>query len=134
MLLLTSRIEGMPLSLLEAMACEVPVVALAVGGVPEIVEEGRTGMLTGPGDWRGVGMRAIDLLEHPDRLAAMGEAGRARVRAHFDLRATVAQTTHLMEMLVQRNAQPNAATLSAESAPGQKVAEQGRGPGQTRSS
>ncbi len=126
LLLLTSRIEGMPLSLLEAMACEVPVVALGVGGVPEIVEEGRTGMLTGPGDWRGVGMRAIDLLEHPDRMTAMGEAGRARVRAHFDLRATVAQTTHLMETLVQRNGKLAATTVAVEPAPTRKVAGHGR--------
>jgi glycosyltransferase involved in cell wall biosynthesis len=101
LLLQTSRIEGTPLTLLEAMACELPVVALGVGGVPEIVEEGRTGMLVSPGDWRGVGQRAIDLLEHPARMAAMGQAGRARVRGHFDLRATVGQTTRLMETLVQ---------------------------------
>jgi glycosyltransferase involved in cell wall biosynthesis len=102
LLLQTSRIEGTPLSLLEAMACELPVVALGVGGVPEIVEEGRTGMLVSPGDWRGVGQRAIDLLEHPARMAAMGQAARSRVRSHFDLRAMVAQTTHLMEVVAQR--------------------------------
>lgn len=101
LLLHTSRIEGLPLSLLEAMACGLPVVALAVGGVPEIVEEGRTGLLTGPGDWRGVGVRAIDLLEHPASMRAMGEAGRRRVQAQFELRATVSQTTDLMERLVQ---------------------------------
>jgi glycosyltransferase involved in cell wall biosynthesis len=113
LLLQTSRIEGMPLSLLEAMACELPVVALGVGGVPEIVEEGRTGMLVSPGDWRGVGQRAIDLLEHPTRMAAMGEAARARIRAHFDLRSTVAQTTHLMETLVQRAGAAQTSKLSA---------------------
>lgn len=122
LLLLTSRIEGMPLSLLEAMACEVPVVALGVGGVPEIVEEGRTGMLTGPGDWRGVGMRAIDLLEHRERTVAMGEAGRARVRAHFDLRSTVAQTTHLMETLAQRAAKPAEGELAGAAAAASKIA------------
>jgi glycosyltransferase involved in cell wall biosynthesis len=132
LLLLTSRIEGMPLSLLEAMACEVPVVALGVGGVPEIVEEGRTGMLTGPGDWRGVGVRAIDLLEHPERLTAMGEAARARVRAHFDLRATVAQTTRLMEALVQRNLERGAAPVDAEQVSNGTVAGQGPASAQTR--
>lgn len=100
LLLQTSRIEGLPLSLLEGMACGLPVVATGVGGVPEAVEEGRTGMLAGPGDWRGVGTRAIDLLEHPARLKAMGEAGRRRAETQFDLRVTVSQTTDLMERLV----------------------------------
>lgn len=101
LLLQTSRIEGLPLALLEGMACGLPVVAIGVGGVTEIVEEGRTGMLVGPGDWRGVGQRAIDLLEHPARLRAMGEAGQRRAQTQFDLRVTVAQTTDLMERLVQ---------------------------------
>jgi glycosyltransferase involved in cell wall biosynthesis len=126
LLLLTSRIEGMPLSLLEAMACELPVVALSVGGVPEIVEEGRTGMLTGPGDWRGVGMRAIDLLEHPGRMATMGEAARARVRGHFDLRVTVAQTTQLMETLAPRAPATPAVSLPAAETASHEVAGRGR--------
>jgi glycosyltransferase involved in cell wall biosynthesis len=117
LLLQTSRIEGTPLSLLEAMACELPVVALGVGGVPEIVEEARTGMLVSPGDWRGVGTRAIELLEHPARMAAMGQAARARARSHFDLRATVAQTTRLMETLVQRGVAGRSAAALTTQAP-----------------
>jgi glycosyltransferase involved in cell wall biosynthesis len=105
LLLQTSRIEGLPLSLLEAMACGLPVVALGVGGVPEVVEEGRTGMLAGPGDWCGVGQRAIDLLEHPAHMKMMGEAGRRRAETHFDLRVTATQTMDLMERLVHA-AQP----------------------------
>jgi glycosyltransferase involved in cell wall biosynthesis len=100
LLLQTSRIEGLPLSLLEGMACGLPIVALGVGGVPEIVEEGRTGTLAGPGDWRGVGQRAIDLLEHPARMKAMGEAGRRRAESQFDLRVTASQTMDLMDRLV----------------------------------
>jgi glycosyltransferase involved in cell wall biosynthesis len=101
LLVQTSRIEGLPLSLLEGMACGLPVVAIGVGGVPEIVEEGHTGMLAGPGDWRGVGQRAVDLLEHPARMQEMGAAGRRRAETQFDLRVTVKQTTDLMERLVQ---------------------------------
>jgi glycosyltransferase involved in cell wall biosynthesis len=101
LLLQTSRVEGLPLALLEGMACGLPIVALGVGGVPELIEEGRTGMLAGPGDWRGVGQRAIDLLEHPARMKAMGEAARHRSETQFDLRVTARQTTDLMERLVQ---------------------------------
>lgn len=107
LLLQTSRIEGLPLTLLEAMACGLPVVAIGVGGVPEIVEEGRTGMLAGPGDWRGVGQRAVALLEHPSSMTAMGEAGRRRAESQFDLRVTVRQTIDLMERLVQAAQTPN---------------------------
>nr|MBA2451175.1 glycosyltransferase [Chloroflexota bacterium] len=47
---LTSHSEGMPVSLMEAAACDVPAVATAVGGIPELIEDGRTGLLTPPGD------------------------------------------------------------------------------------
>ena len=52
-LVVTSRSEGMPLAVLEAMACERPVIAMAVGGVAEIIEEGVTGYLIAPEDWKG---------------------------------------------------------------------------------
>lgn len=101
LLLHTSRIEGMPLTVLEAMACGRPVVAIGVGGVPEVVEEGTTGLIAGPGDWRGVATRAIDLLEHPDRLSGMGEAARRRAERHFDLRVSVQQTASLFKQKVK---------------------------------
>lgn len=101
LLLHTSRIEGMPLTLLEAMACGCPVVAIGVGGVPEVVEEGATGLIAGPGDWRGVAQRAIDLLEHPDRLHHMGAAARARVERYFDLRESVQHTAELFKRVVR---------------------------------
>lgn len=101
LVLQTSRIEGMPLSLLEAMACGRPVVAIGVGGVPEVVEQQVTGLIAGPGDWRGVAERAIDLLEHPERMQRMGQAARARAERYFDLRDSVRQTAELMRRLTQ---------------------------------
>ncbi|MGI8497444.1 MAG: glycogen synthase [Gemmatimonadaceae bacterium] len=82
---------------LEAMACETPVVASAVGGIPEIIVAGETGLLvplaaegTGsaeprdPGEFSGALARAInELIDAPERRAAMGRAARARVLAHF---------------------------------------------------
>jgi glycosyltransferase involved in cell wall biosynthesis len=85
----TSRIEGMPFSLLEAMACGRPTVAIAVGGVVELVEVGTTGQLVGPGDWEAVGDWLLELLANPVRLEAMGRAARKRVEERFDLRTSV---------------------------------------------
>jgi N-acetyl-alpha-D-glucosaminyl L-malate synthase BshA len=60
--LLPSATESFGLAALEAMACAVPVVASAVGGIPEVVEDGKTGFLAPPGDVAGMAERALRLL------------------------------------------------------------------------
>ena len=80
---LTSRWEGTPYALLEAMACSRPVVATAVNGCPEVVAKGQTGFLVPPGKpaaWAGAVAR---LLDDPPQAAAMGRQGRKRVEACF---------------------------------------------------
>lgn len=81
----TSRSDGTSLVLLEAMACGCPTVGLAVGGVPEIIENERTGFLAGAGDWEGIAFRIIQLIDQPDRLQSMKAAARDRVKQHFDV-------------------------------------------------
>lgn len=82
---MTSRIEGLPLSILEAWSAAVPVVATAVGGVAHLIRDGEDGCLVPPGDDRAVA-RAIDgLLSDPSRARRIGEAGRARAVAEFDV-------------------------------------------------
>lgn len=95
----TSRSDGTSLVLLEAMACGCPAVALAVGGVPEIIENESTGLLTGAGDWEGVGIRIVQLLAQPERLRSMGAAARARVEQHFDLRMNTGRTADLLRQI-----------------------------------
>jgi glycosyltransferase involved in cell wall biosynthesis len=85
----TSRVEGMPLTLLEGMACGLPVAAMNVGGVSEIVEVGTTGYLSAEGDWAGLGDAVLKLLQDPDLMARMGEASRRRVVDRFDINRTV---------------------------------------------
>jgi len=70
-------------TLLEAMASGVPAVTTAVGGNPEIVEEGVTGLLAPRGDDESLARALVEILSDRERAGAMGAAGRARVREHF---------------------------------------------------
>lgn len=81
--LLPSAQESFGLSALEAMACEVPVVASSVGGLPEVVTEGVTGHLRAPEDVAGMAAAALGLLADPAVHRAMAQAAAADVRARF---------------------------------------------------
>ena len=89
-LVLTSHMEANPVSILEAMAAEKPVVATRVGSVPETVLDGQTGYLASPGDARGVADRLIELFGDRQRAAALGRAGREEVIAHWSIERMVA--------------------------------------------
>ena len=82
---LTSRSEGMPLSVLEAEAAGLPIVASRVGGLPEIVEDGRTGLLFDPGDDAALARCFEQLLTDSTRTMEMGRAAQAAVRAKYDV-------------------------------------------------
>ena len=81
---LPSTIEGLPLVVLEAMAQARPVVATAVGGTPELVVDGETGVLVSAGDTDALAKALDGLLRDPERARRLGEAGRRRVAAEFD--------------------------------------------------
>jgi glycosyltransferase involved in cell wall biosynthesis len=87
-----ARWEGFGLALLEAMLCERPVVASAVSSVPEIVDDGVTGRLVPPDDPAALAEAIVDLLDHPARASAMGEAGRALALGDFSV-ARMAERT-----------------------------------------
>lgn len=74
--------EGFGVAAVEAMACGRPVVASAVGGLPDIVVDGETGVLVPPGDVAALRDALASLLADPDRRAAFGEAGRLRASAY----------------------------------------------------
>jgi glycosyltransferase involved in cell wall biosynthesis len=82
---LSSRSECLPMSVIEAMAAGLPVVASAVGGVPELVEQGRTGILVPPDDPALLAAAIARLAGDPGLRRRMGEAGRARAEALFDV-------------------------------------------------
>jgi glycosyltransferase involved in cell wall biosynthesis len=87
---LSSVTEGISLTLLEAMARGLPVVATAVGGNPEVVATGETGLLVPPRDPAALAEAVLSLWSQPGTIARLGTAGRRRVEAHFDVRRMVA--------------------------------------------
>jgi len=86
---LSSNWEGNPLAVMEAMAGGLPVIGTAVGGVPELVESGRQGMLVAAGDEGAFTNAMRTLLENPERRAAMAIAARARAMVAFDVEQMV---------------------------------------------
>ncbi len=82
-LVLPSLMEGLPVVLIEAMALGRPVVASRVAGIPELVEEGVSGLMFAPSDWFELEAALRRLIEARREWAAMGEAGRKRVEAEF---------------------------------------------------
>ena len=82
---LASISEGLPLSVLEAMAAGLPVVASAVGGLPELVVDGETGLLVPPRDSKALATAVSQLLDNGELRRRFGAAGRSRAKALFDL-------------------------------------------------
>ncbi|MBE0417462.1 MAG: glycosyltransferase [Coriobacteriia bacterium] len=80
-----ARAENLPLAIIEAMACGTPVVASRVGGVPELVEDGSTGLLVPPGDPHALADAVTSLLADKALRSAYSEAGIARVQERFTL-------------------------------------------------
>ncbi|HLW76306.1 MAG TPA: glycosyltransferase [Bryobacteraceae bacterium] len=98
---LPSLSEGLSNSLLEAAAIGIPVIAAAVGGNPEVVEHGVTGILVPPKDSASLAHAMCDLLANPERARQMGEAGKRRVADRFAVDRAVGEIERLYEHLVE---------------------------------
>jgi glycosyltransferase involved in cell wall biosynthesis len=101
---LTSEHEGMPVSLMEAAACGVPVVAPAVGGVPELVSDGQTGLLARPNDLDSFVSALEQLLRDRERRTRMGESARRRAVEKFSVSHQVDQLLALWSELLNAEA------------------------------
>jgi len=100
-----SLYEGFGIAIVEAMAAGRPVVASAVGGIPEIVVHEDTGLLVPPGDAAALAGALATLLNHPEQARAMGARGLARAREKFSIDTAVQQHQQLYESLRKRYAE-----------------------------
>lgn len=96
---LPSLAEGTPVSMLEAMACGLPVVASRVGGIPEVVSDGVEGSLVPPQDVEALAQALAAYVRDPALRRQRGEAARARVEAAFSMRAMLAEYGKLYDRL-----------------------------------
>jgi glycosyltransferase involved in cell wall biosynthesis len=99
------------------MACGLPVAATRVGGNPEVIEEGRTGLLVPPADPEGLADALLRLAGNSDEAQRMGRAGRRRVEEHFDIRKMVAHYEALYAPAGHRAVTAPCADAVAPSAP-----------------
>ncbi len=101
--LLSSYTECFPMAVLEAMACEVPVVATEVGGLPDMVDDGVTGQLVPTRDPRAMANALIKVIRDPGRTAEMGRAARERVLERFTLERSVRMAGSTLERTAGRS-------------------------------
>lgn len=99
---LPSLAEALPTVLIEAAAAGCPVVATRVGGTPEVVEDGLTGVLVPPDDAEALGLAVVDLLHDSERARACGRRARRLASARFDIGSQVEQTVDLWRTVVAR--------------------------------
>jgi glycosyltransferase involved in cell wall biosynthesis len=99
-LVLPSKNEGFGYVLAEAMSLSKPVVASRISSIPEVVEEGRTGLLVPPGDAAALRDALLELLRDPPRARRMGAAGRRRVERLFSLERMLDQVEELFGEIV----------------------------------
>lgn len=110
---MSSVTEGLGTSVLDAMACARAVVATRAGGLPEIVEDGRTGVLVEPRDHAAMARAIVRLLKDERLCRRMGEAGLARVADRFTVERMVAETAAIYARVAGK---PHAADIARQPA------------------
>ncbi|MDG1275667.1 MAG: glycosyltransferase [Algoriphagus sp.] len=98
----SSEFEGLPIAMLEAMSCEIAVVATRAGGIGEVITQGNEGFLTAIEDWSELANYCIQLIQNPEELKAMKLAARDRVIKEFSMKKMVAELEKVYQDLVPR--------------------------------
>jgi len=107
---LSSIAEGTPVTLLEAMACGLPVVATGVGGIPEVVQEGVSGALVPASNPQALADALAAYVDDPARVAAHGAAAREKIERHYSVAAMVGAYTALYDQLCNTKTNPREIT------------------------
>ncbi|MEO0986352.1 MAG: glycosyltransferase [Cyanobacteria bacterium J06639_14] len=105
--ILPSFAEGVPVVLMEAMAAAVPVLTTRIAGVPELVEHGQSGWLVPPGDQQTLAESLAMLVDDADLRKRLGEAGRAKVAADFNVETEVKKLAAIFQDVVLAQGQPD---------------------------
>ena len=105
-LILPSLSESMPMVILEAFSLKKPVIATSVGGIPEIVQHGKTGLLVKPGDANALARAIESLLDNPQKAEEMGNNGYAHISAHHTIEAQAAHYFSIYEQVLNSSISP----------------------------
>ena len=95
-LVLPSFMEGLPIVLMEAMAMGTPVIASRVAGIPELVEDGRSGLLFTPSDWEELGARMRQIASDRNLRKSLASEAKARVASEFDIKRSAQRMRELL--------------------------------------
>lgn len=112
LVVLTSRTEGLPRTVLEALACETPVVSTRLDQIVPIVE--RAGETVPVGDVDALATTLVEILDSPGRLRELGAAGRDVIAERYDWSSTVGRTTEALGELVEAYVEPTPGKPSAQ--------------------
>lgn len=96
----SSKAEGLGSSILDALAAGVPVVATAVGGIPEFIEDGQTGLLVPAAEPQALAQGVIDQLENPERARTMAARGKEVIKRRFSVERMIADTVAVYQELL----------------------------------
>jgi glycosyltransferase involved in cell wall biosynthesis len=94
-----ARSEGLGTSVIDAMALGIPPIAFAVGGLPEVIEDGKSGLLVPPGDVQAFSRAAADLITDEALRARLGEGARLRAR-EFDAKRMIERTAEVYHRVI----------------------------------
>jgi glycosyltransferase involved in cell wall biosynthesis len=104
LLVISSKWEGLPVTLLEGMAARCPIVATAVGGVPNVVTDGESALLVPPEDSQSLASACFKILREAETARALVNAGFGRVQQQFSLDAMIQKTLNLYQELLEKHA------------------------------
>jgi glycosyltransferase involved in cell wall biosynthesis len=102
-LVISSKWEGLPVTLLEGMAARRPIASTTVGGVPNVVVDGESALLVPPQDPSALANACLKILQDPPLAQSLADAGFARVKSQFSLDAMIAKTLNLYQELLEKH-------------------------------